>query len=411
MHTPCLSVGQYVCASGAPIANLLLSKNVHLVLNGHEHVYQRTKQLATSGTCTGLVSDVYTAACVADVDNSLGKGAGTVFTTVGTGGVTLRDVNAADPEAPYLAASSGLNAAPSHGLLDLRFTATTMSAGFIATSGTFQDGFSIAPTGANVPPTAAFTSSCVALACTFNGAGSNDPGGSIVSYAWDFGDSTTSTNQPASRTYLAPGTYPVTLTVTDDAGSTGTVVHNVSVTDPVVGLLAQDIFERTVTNGLGAAATGGTWTTTGSAANYSVAAGTGRVRIPAAGGGLNSYLGSVASSNTELYLELATDKAATGSNIYLSGIGRRIAGAGEYRAKLSLATNGSVALSLVRTAANGAKVWELGSAEPTNWQRSITDATAALQGTGGLGLATYLSSTANNAPLTVSMDNLRAITP
>lgn len=448
MHTPCLSVGQYGCTAGAPLTNLLVSKKVDLVLNGHEHLYQRTKQLATSANCSGLVPDVYNPACVADVDNSLGKGAGTVFTTVGTGGVDLRDVNAADSEAPYFAASSGLNSNPSNGLLDLKFTATSMTAGFVATSGTFQDGFSIAPTGANVPPTAAFTSSCTGLACTFDGAASNDPGGSIVSYAWDFGDSTSSTSQPAGRTYLAPGTYPVTLTVTDNAGSTGTVVHNVNVTDPVTGLLAQDTFERTVSNGLGAAATGGTWTATGSAANYSVAAGTGRIRIPAAGGGLNSYLGTVASSNTELYLELATDKAATGSSIYLSGIGRRIAAAGEYRAKLSLAVNGSVALSLIRTTANGtettiqsavtvaglnyavgdklalrlqvtgtspttvrARVWELGSAEPTTWQRSITDATAALQGTGGIGLATYLSSTASNAPLTVLMDNLKATAP
>lgn len=448
MHTPCLSMGQYVCASGAPIANLLLSKKVDLVFNGHEHLYQRTKQLATSASCSGLVVDVFNAACVADGSNSLSKGAGTVFTTIGTGGVTLRDVNAADPEAPYFAASSGLNATPSNGLLDMKFTATSMTAGFVATSGTFQDSFSIAPAGANVPPTAAFTSSCLALACNFNAAASSDPDGSIVSYAWDFGDSTSGTTQPASRTYAAPGTYPVTLTVTDNAGASRSVVHSVSVSDPVVGLLAQDVFGRTVTNGLGTADTGGPWSTTGSAANYSVAAGTGRIRIPAAGGGLNGYLGTVSSANTELYLELATDKPATGSGLYVSGIGRRIAVAGEYRAKVLLAANGSVGLSLVRTAANGAettiqaattiaglnyavgdklvlrlqvtgtspttiraRVWELGSPEPATWQRSITDTTAALQGPGGVGFASYLSGTANNAPLTVLLDNLKATAP
>ena len=36
-------------------------------------------------------------------------------------------------------------------------------------------------------PVAAFTQSCTALSCTFDGTGSNDPdGGAIVSYAWDF---------------------------------------------------------------------------------------------------------------------------------------------------------------------------------------------------------------------------------
>ena len=48
----------------------------------------------------------------------LAKGAGTVFATVGTGGVELRDVNAADTEAPYFAASSGLNANPTCGVAE-----------------------------------------------------------------------------------------------------------------------------------------------------------------------------------------------------------------------------------------------------------------------------------------------------
>lgn len=446
MHTPCISVGQYVCASGTPITNLLLSKKVDLVLNGHEHVYQRSKQLATSLGCTGLAADVYNTACVRDSDNALDKGAGTVFTTIGTGGVELRDVNAADAEAPYFAATSGLNSNPSNGLLDLQFTATTMTAGFVATTGTFQDSFSIAPATTNTPPTAAFTSNCVGLACTFNAAGSFDPDGSIAGYAWDFGDGGTSTTQPASRTYAAGGTYPVTLTVTDNAGASGMVVHNVTVA--AVGVLAQDAFGRTVSNGLGTADTGGPWSTTGSASNYSVAAGTGRVRIPTAGSGLNAYLGTVASSNTELYLEVATDKPATGSGLYVSGVGRRIVTAGEYRAKVLITSSGAVSLSLVRTAANGAettilsalqiaglnyavgdklvlrlqvtgtgpttvraKVWELGTAEPVAWQRTTTDTTAALQGTGGIGVATYLSGSATNAPVTVAIDNLLAVSP
>ncbi len=37
---------------------------------------------------------------------------------------------------------------------------------------------------ADVPPTAAFTSTCTALSCTFDGTGSSDPDGTIASYEW-----------------------------------------------------------------------------------------------------------------------------------------------------------------------------------------------------------------------------------
>ena len=43
----------------------------------------------------------------------------------------------------------------------------------------------------NQPPTASFTSSCMQLACNFDGSGSSDPDGTIASYAWNFGDGAT----------------------------------------------------------------------------------------------------------------------------------------------------------------------------------------------------------------------------
>ncbi len=49
---------------------------------------------------------------------------------------------------------------------------------------------------------------------------SSDPDGSIVSWLWDFGDGTTSTDQHPAHTYDSPGTYTVSLTVTDSAGLT-----------------------------------------------------------------------------------------------------------------------------------------------------------------------------------------------
>lgn len=147
MHTPCLSIGVYNCASGPDIANLLLSKKVDLVLSGHEHFYQRTKQLSTGTGCPGITGDSYNALCVKDRDNSLVKGAGTIFATVGTGGVPLRSLNPADTETPYFAAYSGLNTNPSHGLIELHFTATSLTGQFVATQGIFTDSFSIVADG------------------------------------------------------------------------------------------------------------------------------------------------------------------------------------------------------------------------------------------------------------------------
>lgn len=84
--------------------------------------------------------------------------------------------------------------------------------------------------GNNTPPVASFTSSCTGLACTFSGAGSSDADGSIVSYAWNFGDSFTSSGQQVAHTYAAAGSYAVSLTVTDDKGASNSKTATVTVT-------------------------------------------------------------------------------------------------------------------------------------------------------------------------------------
>jgi len=50
----------------------------------------------------------------------------------------------------------------------------------------------------------------------FSGAGSSDPNGDNLSFAWDFGDGGSASGSAASHTYGAAGNYLVTLTVTDD---------------------------------------------------------------------------------------------------------------------------------------------------------------------------------------------------
>ncbi|MDQ2678963.1 MAG: PKD domain-containing protein, partial [Actinomycetota bacterium] len=85
----------------------------------------------------------------------------------------------------------------------------------------------------NAAPTAAAsgtpTTGTEPLLVTFSSAGSNDTDGTIVSYAWDFGDGGSSSSANPSRTYTAPGTYTAQLTVTDDFGATDTATVTVVV--------------------------------------------------------------------------------------------------------------------------------------------------------------------------------------
>ncbi|MEO1643969.1 MAG: PKD domain-containing protein, partial [Chloroflexota bacterium] len=57
--------------------------------------------------------------------------------------------------------------------------------------------------GGNTPPTADFTFLCSDLTCNFDGSGSSDSDGTINSYAWDFGDTTTAGGQTPSHTFAS----------------------------------------------------------------------------------------------------------------------------------------------------------------------------------------------------------------
>src|SRR5262249_54105124 len=60
------------------------------------------------------------------------------------------------------------------------------------------------------------------LAVAFTGSGSSDPEGSALSFAWTFGDGSSSALANPSKIYAAAGTYTVTLTVTDSKGASAT---------------------------------------------------------------------------------------------------------------------------------------------------------------------------------------------
>lgn len=81
----------------------------------------------------------------------------------------------------------------------------------------------------NQAPNASFSFSCSNLTCNFTD-GSSDPDGSVVAWAWDFGDGTQASTQNPQHRFPAGGTYDVTLTVTDDGDATDDATRQISVT-------------------------------------------------------------------------------------------------------------------------------------------------------------------------------------
>ncbi len=89
------------------------------------------------------------------------------------------------------------------------------------------------PAASNQPPVANAGgpySAAVGAPVTLDGSGSRDPDGSIASYAWTFGNSTSGSGATPSVTYASAGTFTVAVTVTDNGGATNQASTTVTVT-------------------------------------------------------------------------------------------------------------------------------------------------------------------------------------
>lgn len=85
----------------------------------------------------------------------------------------------------------------------------------------------------DAPPVATFTSGVstpeAGQLVPFDASASSDPDESIVSYAWSFGDGHRAWGATPTHTYAVPGTYPVTLTVTDSEGRQSSLADQLTV--------------------------------------------------------------------------------------------------------------------------------------------------------------------------------------
>lgn len=258
------------------------------------------------------------------------------------------------------------------------------------------------------------------------------------------GDAVGGWPDPPASSYLAGTIDEVAVYATALPAGTVSRHYTDGVALPAAGPYARDSFGRTVDQGLGVADVGGAWALLGGPTAFGVAGGSG-ILTAVAGRGPSAYLPSVSSTDTDLRVDVTTDRPATGSGIFVSVLGRRVPGAGDYRAKVHMLPSGGVGLSLSRAAGDGAetalvaettvpalsyspgsvlsvrlvatgtgpttlraKLWPASAPEPAGWLVAATDATAALQAPGAVGVMHYLSSTATASPVAARFDNFWA---
>jgi PKD repeat protein len=284
----------------------------------------------------------------------------------------------------------------------------------------------------NRAPSAAITVSGSALTVNTDGRASSDPDGTIASWAWTFGDGGTATGSQASHTYATPGTYTVTLTVTDNGGATGSTTREVTVAPASPTVRASDAFGRTVNGGLGNADLGGSWIATYGAARLSVTPGTAQLAMTSPTNQTGAYLQGVSSTAVDVRTSVSLSGAVTGGGTTVYVAGRRVGLNQEYRLRLRYQANGAVGVAVTRLAGSATEtvlgsevtlpgrytagqvlqvslrvtgtgtttisgsVWADGDAAPTTPMVSRTDTTASLQAAGSVGLTAYLSGSATS---------------
>jgi hypothetical protein len=175
----CITAGEKHCEIGQDVFNLLVDKKVDLILQGHEHGYERSKQLASGPNCPAIpLGAPAPAACIAadGANGSYTRGAGSVLVIAGTLGIEQRPMWPQDPEAPDFAMLMGGSCqrgvystadgaplpragapcvdGPAQGFVKYTVSTERISAEFVADKpGAFSDSFTITDPGSSPAPT------------------------------------------------------------------------------------------------------------------------------------------------------------------------------------------------------------------------------------------------------------------
>ena len=287
-HTNYISAGSTDVHHNADIPsdyfNLLLSKRVDLILQGHNHIYQRSKQLANNVTgCTTVSANTYDADCVASdggATNAFTKGQGSILAIVGMGGDDLHSINTSDGDYNYFDSNMGLGTNDTFGFLKVNVTDTKITADFVRGTGQptgFNDTFTIEGPADTTAPTVTLTSP--AAGATLTGTttltataaddtavtkvefyeGTTKLGEDLTSpYAFDWNTTTAANGSYTLKAiaYDAAGnstpSSTVTVTVTNVASS-DTTAPTVTLTSPAAGdtLTGTTILTATATDNVG----------------------------------------------------------------------------------------------------------------------------------------------------------------
>lgn len=215
---------------------------------------------------------------------------------------------------------------------------------------------------------------------------------------------------------------------------------------PAPTTLARDAFGRSIADGWGSADVGGRYALIGPASDYDVVSGVGTIRVSGPGVSSGGLLTSVRTRDVDSTFRVRTDRAPTGSGQYAYLAVRRVDSLTEYRIKLRFASSGAVFVQgsrvtggrettlgtevsagfthspgsfvWVRAQITGAnpttlriRAWRDGSTQPSSWQYTQADSTAALQQSGDMGLRVYVSSGAERQPVTYGFDDWVVTTP